>query len=25
VTGNRIDPAPYLKYLQTKFGQIYGI
>jgi carboxypeptidase Taq len=25
VTGNTIDPAPYIHYLKTKFGQIYGI
>jgi len=25
VTGSKIDPQPYLRYLQTKFGSIYGI
>jgi carboxypeptidase Taq len=25
VTGSRIDPAPYLRYLNTKFGDIYGL
>lgn len=25
VTGSRIDPAPYLKYLEGKFGEVYGI
>ncbi len=25
VTGSKIDPAPYIKYLQTKYGQIYGL
>jgi carboxypeptidase Taq len=24
-TGSRIDPAPYLRYLQGKYGQIYGL
>ena len=24
VTGSKIDPAPYLKYLQTKFREIYS-
>jgi len=23
-TGSKIDPQPYLRYLQTKFGSIYG-
>jgi carboxypeptidase Taq len=25
ITGSRIDPAPYLRYLQTKYGGIYGL
>jgi carboxypeptidase Taq len=25
VTGSKIDPQPYLQYLQDKFGQIYGL
>jgi carboxypeptidase Taq len=25
VTGSKIDPAPYLRYLKEKFGQIYGL
>jgi len=25
VTGSKIDPAPYMKYLRTKYGEIYGI
>jgi carboxypeptidase Taq len=25
VTGSKIDPAPYMRYLKEKFGQIYGI
>jgi carboxypeptidase Taq len=25
VVGSKIDPAPYLRYLQTKFGEIYSI
>ena len=24
-TGSALDPAPYLRYLQTKFGKIYGL
>jgi len=24
ITGSKIDPAPYIRYLQTKFGAIYG-
>jgi carboxypeptidase Taq len=24
ITGSRIDPAPYLSYLQTKYSEIYG-
>jgi carboxypeptidase Taq len=24
-TGSRIDPAPYLRYLERKFGEIYGL
>jgi carboxypeptidase Taq len=25
VTGSKIDPAPYVRYLRTKFGEIYGL
>ncbi len=25
VTGSKIDPAPYLRYLRNKFGPIYGL
>jgi carboxypeptidase Taq len=25
VTGSRIDPAPYLRYLNKKYGEIYGL
>jgi len=25
VTGRPLDPAPYLRYLQTKFGDVYGL
>ena len=25
VTGSPIDPAPYMRYLQTKYGEIYGL
>jgi carboxypeptidase Taq len=25
VTGSRIDPAPYLRYLTEKYSQIYGL
>ncbi|HNT55444.1 MAG TPA: carboxypeptidase M32 [Anaerolineaceae bacterium] len=25
ITGSRIDPGPYMQYLKTKFGQIYGL
>jgi carboxypeptidase Taq len=25
VTGSKIDPAPYLRYLRTKYGGIYGL
>ncbi len=25
ITGNKIDPVPYVNYLQTKFGEIYGL
>lgn len=25
VTGSKIDPAPYMRYLNTKFSQIYGL
>jgi carboxypeptidase Taq len=24
-TGSRVDPAPYLRYLERKFGEIYGL
>jgi carboxypeptidase Taq len=24
-TGSRIDPAPYLRYLRGKYGEIYGL
>ena len=24
VTGSKITPEPYLKYLEAKFGEIYG-
>jgi carboxypeptidase Taq len=24
VTGSKIDPAPYLRYLKTKYSQVYG-
>lgn len=24
VTGSKIDPAPYVRYLRTKYGEIYG-
>jgi carboxypeptidase Taq len=24
VTGSKIDPAPYLRYLTTKYGEVYG-
>jgi carboxypeptidase Taq len=24
-TGSPVDPAPYLRYLERKFGQIYGL
>ena len=24
VTGSRIDPAPYLRYLETKYSDVYG-
>jgi carboxypeptidase Taq len=24
VTGSRIDPAPYLRYLETKYEDVYG-
>jgi len=24
-TGSKIDPAPYLRYLESKYGQIYGL
>ena len=23
--GGPLDPAPYLRYLQTKYGEIYGV
>lgn len=25
VTGSKIDPQPYVRYLQAKFGEIYGL
>jgi len=25
VTGNKIDPTPYIRYLKTKYGEIYGL
>ena len=25
VTGRRIDPTPYLHYLETKYGELYGL
>jgi len=25
VTGNKIDPGPYIRYLTTKYGEIYGL
>ncbi len=25
VTGSKIDPAPYVRYLQSKYGEIYGL
>jgi carboxypeptidase Taq len=25
VTGSRIDPKPYLRYLETKFTDVYGL
>jgi len=25
VTGNTIDPQPYLHYLETKYGEVYGL
>lgn len=25
VTGSKIDPAPYMRYLETKYGEIYGL
>jgi carboxypeptidase Taq len=25
VTGSKIDPAPYMRYLRTKYGEIYGL
>ena len=25
VTGSKIDPEPYINYLRTKYGEIYGI
>jgi carboxypeptidase Taq len=25
VTGSKIDPAPYVRYLQTKYGEIYAL
>jgi carboxypeptidase Taq len=25
ITGSGIDPQPYLRYLKSKFGQIYSV
>jgi carboxypeptidase Taq len=25
VTGSKIDPAPYMRYLTEKFGKVYGL
>jgi carboxypeptidase Taq len=25
ITGSKIDPAPYLRYLNAKYGEIYGL
>jgi hypothetical protein len=25
VTGSKIDPAPYVRYLTKKYGEIYGL
>jgi carboxypeptidase Taq len=25
VTGRPLDPAPYLSYLNSKFGELYGL
>jgi len=25
ITGSKIDPAPYMRYLQSKYGEIYGL
>jgi carboxypeptidase Taq len=25
ITGSKIDPAPYVNYLETKFGEIYEL
>jgi carboxypeptidase Taq len=25
ITGSKIDPAPYMRYLQTKYHQVYGL
>ena len=25
VTGSKIDPGPYIRYLKTKYGEIYGL
>jgi carboxypeptidase Taq len=25
VTGSKIDPAPYVRYLKSKYSQIYGL
>jgi len=25
VTGSKIDPQPYMRYLQAKYGEIYGL
>ncbi|NIR64018.1 MAG: carboxypeptidase M32, partial [candidate division Zixibacteria bacterium] len=25
ITGSKIDPEPYMRYLNTKYGEIYGL
>jgi carboxypeptidase Taq len=25
ITGSRIDPEPYLRYLEGKYGEVYGL
>ena len=25
ITGSKIDPAPYMRYLQKKYSEIYGL